>query len=52
MNEELRIRIFNTLRDYLCTLEKDTEQYDRVYDLILDVKWAGNPISECNPKGY
>lgn len=42
----------DALSEYLFTLEEGTEKYEQVYDLILDVKWAGTSLNECNPKGY
>lgn len=42
----------DALSDYLLTLDEGTEKHERVYDLLLDVKWAGTPLNECNPKGY
>lgn len=35
----------------LRTMKPGTPEYDRQFNLCLNLKWAGCPLKEFNPKG-
>ena len=52
MNENLRTRVMDALCEYYRTLEDGSKKKEEIYDLILDVKWAGTPLNPANPNNY